>query len=90
MTQRRQFQPAGRPANFHDDIDRTKLITQPAEDFSNSTLHQRTCNRARCGVFADHYPQTGPLASSAIPAQNDKKITLPSRRKRAGKLRLAA
>jgi hypothetical protein len=39
---------------------------------------------------ADHYSETGLFTRSAIPAQNDKKIALPSRRKRTGKLRLAA
>jgi hypothetical protein len=84
------LRPSCRLADSDDDIDWTKLVTQPTENFSNGALHQRTCNRARCGVPADHYPQTGLFTRSAVPAQNDKKITLLSRRKRTGKLRLAA
>lgn len=90
MTGRGEIRPSCRLADSHDDIDWTKLITQPTEYFSNGALHQRTCNRARSGVPADHYSQAGLFSGQVIPAQNDKKIPLPSRRKRPGELCFAA
>ena len=90
MTGRGQIRPSGRLAYSHYNIDWTELITQLTEYFPNSALHQRTGDRARGGVPADHYSQPRLLAGQAIPAQNDKKFTLPPGRKRTGKLRFAA
>ena len=90
MTGGGQIRPSGRLAYSHHNIDWTKLITQPTEYFSNGALHQRTGNRARRGVPADHYSQARPFAGQVIPAQNNKKLSLPPGRKRTGKLRFPA
>lgn len=90
MTGRGQIRPSCGLADSHDDIDWTKLITQLTEYFSNGALHQRTCNRARSSMPADYYSQAGLFSRRALSAQNDKKFSLPSRRKRTGKLRSTA
>jgi hypothetical protein len=90
MTYRGQLRPPSLLTNFHYDIHGTKLTTHPTEDFPDGALHQRTRDRAWCDLPADHNPQSGLFTRSTISAQNDEKVTLPLRRKRTGKLRLAA
>ena len=89
MTGRGQIRPSRRPADPHNDVDRTELITQLTEYFSNGTLHQRTCNRARGSMPADYDSQTGLFARRVASAQNDKKFTLSSRREGTSELGFA-
>lgn len=86
MTGRGQIRPSRRLADPHNDVDWTELITQLTEYFSNGSLHQRTCNRARGSLPADNYSQTGLLARRVVSAQNDKIFTLSSRREGACEL----
>ena len=90
MTDRRQIWPCRGLADSDNDVDWTKLITQLTEYFSNNTLHQGTCNRARRRMPPDDYSQAGLIARWALSAQNDEKFALPPCRKRTGKLRFAA
>lgn len=76
MTGCGQIRPSRRLADPHHDVDWTELITQLTEYFSNGTLHQRTCNRARGSMPADYYSQTGLFARGFGSTQNDKKFTL--------------
>jgi len=90
MTGRGQVRPSCGLANSDDDIDWTELIAQLTEYFSNGTLHQGTCNRARCRMPADDDSQAGLSARRAVPAQNDKKLPLSLCRKRTRELRFPA
>ena len=80
MPGRWQIRLPCRQADSHDDIDRSKLITQLTEYFSNCTLHQGTSDRARRCMPANHNSQTGLVTRLIISDQNDKKLSLPSRR----------
>jgi len=90
MTGRGQVRPSCGLANSDDDIDWTELIAQLTEYFSNGTLHQGTCNRARRRMPADDDSETGLSTRRAVSAQDDKKLSLSLCRKRTRELRLSA
>ena len=77
MTGRGQIRLPCRLADSHDDVDRAKLITQLTENFSNRTLHQGPGNRARRGMPANHYSQTGLFPRLLVSDQNGKETALP-------------
>ena len=80
MPGRSQIRLPCRLADSHDDIDRAKLITQLTEYFSNCALHQGTGDRARRCMPANHDSQTGLVTRLLVSDQNDKELSLPSRR----------
>ena len=80
MPGRKQIRLPCRLADPHDDIYWAKLITHLTEYFSNCTLHQRTGDRARRCMPANHYSQTGLVTRLLVSDQNDKELSLPSGR----------
>jgi hypothetical protein len=66
------------------------LFTHSPEYFSHDALDQGARNRAPSGMPANYDSQARLCARQTIPAQHDKKFTLPPRGECTGELRLAA